>query len=94
MRVTDQRTGEAGDQLDEIGLAAGAGLAEQAMQVRLTVASAMPSASAVSATPPTWTMASSTRSSLGVELRALAMTSGGEGASSAALCTNRAATAA
>src|SRR5437764_4303374 len=59
----------------------------------LTVLSAMPRASATSGTPPTSTTASSTRSSIGVSRYALAIASGGEGRSSAALCTNRAAAA-
>jgi len=53
----------------------------------------MPSVSATSGTPPTSTMASSTRNSVGVSLNALAIASGGDGISSAALCTNSAAAA-
>jgi hypothetical protein len=59
----------------------------------LIVVSATPRAAATSGTPPTSTIASNTRSSVGVSLEVLAMTSGGDGISNAALRTNNAAAA-
>src|SRR3979411_1969918 len=59
----------------------------------LTVVTATPRAAATSGTPPISTMASSTRSSVGVSLYISPITSGGDEAARAALRTNNAAAA-
>jgi hypothetical protein len=48
-----QRTCVCRDQLDEVGLPVGAGFREQMLKMVLTVASAMPTTSAIAETPPT-----------------------------------------
>jgi hypothetical protein len=90
-----ERIRKSGDELDQISLTPGAGLFEHVFEVELDrVLSHAECFGYLGHTPPTLTMASSTRSSLGVSLNVFAMASGGEGVSNAALCTNTAAAAA
>jgi hypothetical protein len=53
VRSDQKRVRIAGDELDEVGLAMGAGLVIEAAEMVFTVVSPIPSASAASGMPPT-----------------------------------------
>lgn len=63
-----ERTGESGDELDEISLAAGVGLSVKAAKVGLHRRSGYAERPSDLGNPPTSTIASSTRNSVGVSL--------------------------